>query len=50
VNSRKGSRLPQEAGLKLLTVPRTPQELPVAALIRNAHGTGGSGNYFVEKA
>ena len=38
VNSRKGNRLPHEAGLKLLTVPRAPRELPVTALIRNAHG------------
>jgi 5-methylcytosine-specific restriction endonuclease McrA len=38
VNARKGNRLPHEAGLKLLTVPRTPKELPVTALIRNAHG------------
>jgi len=38
VNTRKGNRLPQEAGLKLLSVPRAPKELPVTALIRNAHG------------
>jgi len=38
VNARKGNRLPHEAGLKLLTVPRAPKEMPVAALIRNAHG------------
>ena len=37
VNSRKGDRLPHEAGLKLLSVPRAPRELPVSALIRNAH-------------
>ena len=37
VNTRKGNRLPQEAGLKLLSVPRAPKELPVSALIRNAH-------------
>ncbi len=37
VNTKKGNRLPQEAGLKLLTVPRAPKELPVSALIRNAH-------------
>ena len=37
VNSRKGDRLPHEAGLKLLSVPRAPKELPVSALIRNAH-------------
>ena len=38
VNARKGNRLPHEAGLKLLAVPRAPKELPVSALIRNAHG------------
>ena len=38
VNAKKGNRLPHEAGLKLLTVPRAPKELPVTALIRNAHG------------
>jgi hypothetical protein len=36
VNAKKGNRLPHEAGLKLLTVPRAPKELPVTALIRNA--------------
>lgn len=38
VNSHKGNRLPHEAGLKLLTVPRAPKEMPVSAMIRNAHG------------
>ena len=38
VNARKGNRLPHEAGLKLLRVPRAPKELPVTALIRNAQG------------
>ena len=38
VNQRKADRLPHEAGLKLLTVPRAPNELPVTALLRNAHG------------
>ena len=37
VNTRKADRLPQEAGLTLLTVPRAPKEMPVTALIRNAH-------------
>jgi 5-methylcytosine-specific restriction endonuclease McrA len=35
VNQRKGNRLPHEAGLKLLTVPRAPKELPVTAVLRN---------------
>jgi 5-methylcytosine-specific restriction endonuclease McrA len=38
VNARKGNRLPHEAGLKLLSVPHAPKELPMSALIRNAHG------------
>ena len=38
VNARKGNRLPQEAGLKLLKTPRAPKELPASATIRNAHG------------
>ena len=38
VNTRKGNRLPHEAGLKLLSVPRAPKEVPVTALIRNSHG------------
>jgi 5-methylcytosine-specific restriction endonuclease McrA len=37
VNAKKGNRLPYEAGLKLLSVPRAPKELPASALIRNAH-------------
>ena len=31
VNARKGNRLPHEAGLKLLSVPRAPKELPASA-------------------
>jgi 5-methylcytosine-specific restriction endonuclease McrA len=38
VNTRKGNRLPHEAGLKLLAVPRAPKELPATALIHNTHG------------
>ena len=37
VNSKKGNRLPKEAGLRLLSVPRAPKELPVSSLIRNSH-------------
>src|ERR1022692_2807773 len=36
VNQRKADRLPHEAGLKLLSVPHAPKELPVSALIRNS--------------
>ena len=37
VNQKKADRLPREAGLKLISVPRAPKEMPVSALIRNAH-------------
>jgi 5-methylcytosine-specific restriction endonuclease McrA len=36
VNQRKADRLPHEAGLKLLSVPRAPKKL--LALLSNAHG------------
>ena len=35
MNHRKANRLPHEVGLKLLSTPRAPKELPVSALIRN---------------
>ena len=35
VNQRKADRLPHEAGLQLLTVPRAPKEMPVTAYLRN---------------
>jgi 5-methylcytosine-specific restriction endonuclease McrA len=35
VNQRKADRLPHEAGLKLLSVPRAPKAMPVSAFIRN---------------
>ena len=38
VNARKGNRLPHEAGLKLLRIPRALREMPATAFIRNAHG------------
>ena len=38
VNTRKGNRLPHEAGLILLRAPAAPREVPVTALIRNPHG------------
>ena len=47
VNAKKGNRLPHEAGLKLLNVPRAPKELPVSALIRNAQGIA-DWNLFVK--
>jgi len=38
VNQRKADRLPHEAGLRLLAVPRAPKEAPVTMLLRNGHG------------
>src|SRR5258706_8348287 len=35
VNTRKGNRLPHEAGLKLLSVPRAPKAMPASAFIGN---------------
>lgn len=37
VNSKKGSRLPEEIGLRLLRPPKAPKEIPTSALIRNHH-------------
>ena len=48
VNAHKGNRLPHEAGLRLLRAPRAPKELPVSALIRNAHSIP-EWKLFVEK-
>lgn len=38
VNQRKADRLPHEAGLRLLSVPRAPKELSMTAQLRNTHG------------
>jgi 5-methylcytosine-specific restriction endonuclease McrA len=35
VNSRKGDRLPEEVGLRLLKEPKAPRELPSTQFIRN---------------
>jgi len=40
LNQRKADRLPREAGLRLLSVPYAPKELPVTAFIRNAYAVG----------
>ncbi len=37
VNTKKGNRLPEEMGLKLLKNPRPPGEVPTTLLIRNHH-------------
>lgn len=48
VNQRKADRLPHEASLKLLSVPRAPKEVPVTALLRNAHGIADWGLFMKE--
>jgi 5-methylcytosine-specific restriction endonuclease McrA len=35
INSRKGNRLPEEAGLRLLRKPVAPREVPATLLIKN---------------
>jgi len=37
VNSKKGDRTPEEAGLKLLFKPEAPKELPTTFYIKNKH-------------
>jgi 5-methylcytosine-specific restriction endonuclease McrA len=50
VNARKGNRLPHEAGLKLLTVPRAPKALPVTEHLRNASGVADWKLFLNDKA
>lgn len=50
VNQLKADRLPHEAGLKLLAVPRAPKEMPVTAHLRNAHGLAEWGLFLNDKA
>ena len=50
VNARKGNRLPHEAGLKLLRIPRALKEMPASAIIRNAHGIPEWNLFISEKA
>jgi 5-methylcytosine-specific restriction endonuclease McrA len=38
VNGKKGNRLPDEAGLRLLNTPKAPLTVPVTLSIRNYHG------------
>jgi 5-methylcytosine-specific restriction endonuclease McrA len=38
INAKKGNRLPHEAGLRLLSMPRMPVAMPVTYTIRNSHG------------
>jgi 5-methylcytosine-specific restriction endonuclease McrA len=50
VNSKKGNRLPPEAGLQLQSTPRAPREQPVSAFIRNAHGVAEWRLFLEDKA
>ena len=50
VNSKKGNRLPHEAGLQLQSTPRAPREQPVSAFIRNAHGVAEWRLFLEDKA
>ncbi|MBB5351289.1 5-methylcytosine-specific restriction endonuclease McrA [Haloferula luteola] len=36
INTRKGARTPEEAGLRLLSVPKTPKAVPASLRIRNS--------------
>jgi HNH endonuclease len=47
VNSKKGNRLPQEAGLRLLRPPVVPKEVPVTLLIRNHYGIADWSRFLV---
>jgi len=38
INARKGDRLPEEAGLRLIRRPQPVPEMPVTRFIRNGHG------------
>ncbi len=38
VNSRKANLTPEEAGLRLLSSPQAPREMPVTMLLKNVHG------------
>ena len=41
INAKKADRLPEEAGLKLLSKPQQPREMPVSKLIRNVNRVPG---------
>lgn len=47
VNSRKGDRLPEEAGLVLRRRPQAPKEVPVTVLIRNPLGIADWNRFLV---
>jgi 5-methylcytosine-specific restriction endonuclease McrA len=50
VNSRKGNKLPEEAGLRLLRPPFAPREVPVTMLIKNNHEVEDWDVFLLDKA
>ena len=38
VNSRKADKTPKEAGLKLISEPKEPRQMPVTFFLKNTHG------------
>lgn len=50
VNSRKGNKLPEEAGLQLLRRPFAPREVPVTMLIKNSHHVDDWDMFLIDKA
>ena len=48
VNSRKGDRLPEEIGLRLLKLPAAPRELPSTLFIRNVNGIPAWRHFLIE--
>jgi len=48
VNSRKGDRLPEEIGLRLLKLPTAPRELPSTLFIRNVNGIPAWRHFLIE--
>jgi 5-methylcytosine-specific restriction endonuclease McrA len=47
INTKKGNRTPEEAGLELLIKPYEPRELPVTFYIKNKHNIK-EWNYFLK--
>ena len=49
VNTRKGNRLPEEAGLRLLRKPSAPREIPATLLIKNHHAIRDWDHFLLDK-
>jgi 5-methylcytosine-specific restriction endonuclease McrA len=50
VNSKKGDRLPEEVGLRLMRNPVAPRELPSTLFIRNIHAIPEWKHFLVESS